>query len=67
MMIYTRHVAATKKQGDQKIGSRTKNWNKKPGDPSFENGYNQRERMRKQHAAKKRHQATQYARIGIAK
>lgn len=51
------------------MGSRTKNWNKKPGDPSFKNGYNQRERerMRKQHAAKKRHQATQYARLGIAK
>ena len=51
------------------MGSRTKNWNKKPGDPSFENGYNQRERerMREQHAAKKRHQATQYARLGIGK
>lgn len=49
------------------MGSRTKNWNKKPGDPSFENGYNkrERERMRKQHAAKKRHQATQYVLLVI--
>ena len=51
------------------MGSRTKNWNKKPGDPSFKTGYNQleREHRRKQHAAKKRHQATQYARFVIGK
>lgn len=49
------------------MGSRTKNWNRKPGDPQFDRGYNSSERkhMRSEHARKKRRQRAVRKYLGV--
>lgn len=47
------------------MSSRTKNWNRKPGDPLFDRGYNAKERRRRRaiHAGKKTRQELFWKRL----
>ena len=47
------------------MSSRTKNWNRKPGDPLFDRGYNAEERRRRRaiHAGKKTRQELFWKRL----